>query len=52
MNNPSTISDDQLRDFVIAGHGDLNKVITMLAEHPDLLNMAYAWKPDDHETSL
>jgi len=41
-----------VRDFVLAGHGDLDKVKAMLAQHPDLLNAAYEWKPNDHETAI
>ena len=45
-------STELVRDFVIAGHGDLDKVKAMLAQHPDLLNAAYEWKSDDHETAI
>jgi hypothetical protein len=31
---------DQIREFVIAGHGDLPKVQAMLADNPALLNAA------------
>ncbi|MGQ0548397.1 MAG: ankyrin repeat domain-containing protein [Armatimonadota bacterium] len=44
-------SPELVRDFVIAGHGDLEKVKAMLAAHPDLLNAAYEWKVDDHESA-
>jgi len=37
---------------VIAGHGNLEKVRKMLAERPDLLNTAYAWNENDHETAI
>jgi ankyrin repeat protein len=43
---------DQIREFVIAGHGNLPKVQAMLAENPALLNLAYAWSEGDHETAL
>ena len=36
------LSTDLIREFVIAGHGNLEKVRKMLAEKPDLLNAAYA----------
>ncbi|HET8678747.1 MAG TPA: ankyrin repeat domain-containing protein, partial [bacterium] len=45
-------STELVRDFVIAGHGDLKKVKAMLAQHPDLLNATYEWKPGDHETAI
>ncbi len=41
-----------IREFVIAGHGDLAKVKAMLSDHPDLLNAAYEWKAGDHETAI
>ncbi len=41
-----------VRDFVIAGHGDLDKVKAMLAQHPELLNAAYEWKAGDRETAI
>ena len=52
MSNQPEVTNDQVRDFVIAGHGDLTKVIAMLADHPELLNIPYEWNPDDHETAL
>lgn len=41
-----------VRDFVIAGHMDIEKVKRMREEHPGLLNAAYPWKDDDHETAI
>lgn len=38
-----TADVDRVREFVIAGHGDLNKVKALLGEQPELLNMAYDW---------
>ena len=46
------LSTDLIREFVIAGHGNLEKVRKMLAERPDLLNTAYAWNENDHETAI
>jgi len=43
---------DQVREFVIAGHGDLHKVQAMLADCPTLLNAAYEWKENDIETAI
>ena len=43
---------DLVREFVIAGHGNLPKVKDMLANNPSLLNSAYAWSETDHETAL
>src|SRR3989442_8539032 len=46
------LATDLVREFVIAGHGNLEKVRKMLAEKPDLLNAAYAWTETDHETAI
>jgi ankyrin repeat protein len=46
------LSTDLVREFVIAGHGNLEKVRKMLAEKPDLLNAEYAWTKTDHETAI
>lgn len=45
-------SDEQVREFVIAGHGNLGKVKQMLAENPKLLNMSYRWNENDTETAV
>jgi uncharacterized protein len=45
-------TSEQIREFVIAGHGDLAKVKAMLADQPGLLNIAYPWREDDHETAI
>lgn len=43
---------EQIRDFVIAAHGDFEKIKSMLAEIPELLNAAHPWSETDHETAL
>lgn len=43
---------EQIREFVIASHFDLEKVKTMLAENPGLLNVAFEWGPGDFEDGL
>lgn len=43
---------DQIREFVIAGHGNLNKVKQMLTENPELLNLSYQWNENDKETAI
>ena len=49
----STIANtDAIREFVIAGHGNLDRVKEMLAEHPELLSVAHEWQPGDTETAL
>ncbi len=49
MNTPTP---EQIRDFVIAGHFNLAKIQSMLAENPALLNAAHPWSENDHETAI
>jgi ankyrin repeat protein len=46
------LSSDLVREFIIAGHGNLEKVRKMLEENPELLNAPYAWSETDHETAI
>jgi uncharacterized protein len=43
---------DPIREFVIAGHGNLPKVKAMLAANPALLNARYPWAENDWETAI
>lgn len=43
---------EQVREFVIAGHGDLAKTKEMLAGTPALLNASWDWGGGDWETAL
>jgi uncharacterized protein len=43
---------EQIKAFVIAGHGNLGAVKTMLEAEPALLNTAFEWRPGDFETAL
>jgi uncharacterized protein len=45
-------STEQIREFVIAGHGNIDKVRLMLAENPKLLNASYRWNENDTETAI
>lgn len=45
-------SAEEIREFVIAGHGNLDKVRQMLKEQPSLLNTAHEWRPGDTETAI
>ena len=47
-----TPSIEQIREFVIAGHGNLEKVKQMLTENPQLLNASYRWDESDSETAV
>jgi uncharacterized protein len=48
----ANIPADQIREFVIAAHGDLGKVQEMLAATPELLNVSHAWSDTDHESPI
>jgi uncharacterized protein len=48
----SPLSNDVVREFVIAGHGNMEKVRKMLEEKPGLINASYAWSETDHETAI
>lgn len=54
MKQPLTdqLPPDKVKDFVIAGHGDLVKVKTMLQEIPTLLYATWDWGGGDFETAL
>lgn len=45
-------SPDLVREFVIAGHGNLARVKELIAQQPQLLNMAHEWNPGDTETAI
>ena len=46
------LSTEEIREFVIAGHGNLGKVRQMLAENPKLLNACHRWNENDSETAV
>lgn len=48
----TSVSTDPIREFVIAGHGNLPKVKEMLAADPALLNVSYQWAENDWETAI
>jgi uncharacterized protein len=37
------LSEELIREFVIAAHGNFNEVKRLLAAHPDLLTVSYDW---------
>jgi uncharacterized protein len=45
-------SIDQIKEFVIAGHGNLEKVKTLLEAGPGLLELKHSWTETDHESAL
>jgi uncharacterized protein len=52
MSRPESLTNDQIRAFVLAGHSNLEQVQSMLAEQPALLDAAYEWKENDRETAI
>nr|MBP6789125.1 hypothetical protein [Promineifilum sp.] len=52
MTDTSPLTPDQIREFVIAGHGNLAAVQSLLAAEPRLLNAANEWAPGDTETAI
>ncbi len=52
LTHPKPPSPEQVREFVVAGHGDLERVKSMLANSPELLNAAYQWSENDRETAI
>ena len=48
----NALSPDQIREFVIAGHGNLQRVKEMLVTNPKLLNAAHKWGERDTETAI
>jgi hypothetical protein len=49
---PPALDRDLVKEFVIAGHVDLDKVKTMLAKEPALLNAAWDWGGGDFEMAI
>ena len=43
---------DVVKEFVIAGHGNLDKVKSMLADYPNLLYCRYDWGNGDFEEAI
>lgn len=46
------LDKELVKEFVIAGHKDLDKVKIMLKENPDLLNASFDWKDWDWEDAI
>jgi hypothetical protein len=49
---PPPYAADLVKDFVVAGHKDLSKVQTMVAEHPNLVHSKYDWGNGDFESAI
>jgi hypothetical protein len=49
---PPPIAGEIVKEFVIAGHGKLDRVKEMLAERPGLLNAVWDWGGGDYESAI
>ncbi|MGV3616401.1 MAG: ankyrin repeat domain-containing protein [Fimbriimonas sp.] len=49
---PAPLPPELVRDFVGAGHGDLDKVKRMLTDQPGLLNATWDWGGGDFESAI
>jgi hypothetical protein len=52
QDKPVPLAADLVKDFVIAGHGNLIKVKEMLEQQPNLLNATWDWGGGDYETAI
>jgi hypothetical protein len=49
---PDPYPQDLVKEFVIAGHGDLAKVQTMMQQHPNLIYSKFDWGNGDFEAAI
>ncbi|MDX2046282.1 MAG: hypothetical protein SFU87_05820 [Chitinophagaceae bacterium] len=49
---PDPLPADKVKEFVIAGHGNMDKVKQMLAEHPTLIYSTWDWGNGDFESGI
>lgn len=47
-----SIAIEKIKEFVTAGHGDLDKVKAMLEEEPNLIHSRYDWGSGDFEEAI
>lgn len=52
MQTDQSIANELVREFVMAAHGNLERVQELLVENPSLLHASYNWSGDDWETAL
>lgn len=52
QDKPPPLSPGLVKEFVIAGHGNLEKVRQMLTAEPGLLNACWDWGGGDFETAM
>ncbi len=49
---PAPYNQELVKKFVVAGHNNLTKVKTLLAEYPNLLNCNWDWGGGDFEMAI
>ncbi|NUO79843.1 hypothetical protein HUU05_07185, partial [candidate division KSB1 bacterium] len=49
---PPPLKGELVKEFVIAGHNNLERVKEMLIQEPGLLNATWDWKAGDFESAL
>jgi len=52
MDAENPLTAEQVRDFVIAAHGNLPRVREMLIKYPHLVNERHQWAENDAETAI
>jgi hypothetical protein len=52
QDKPPALPGDLVKEFVIAGHGNLAKVTEMLDKQPALLNAVWDWGGGDFESAI
>jgi hypothetical protein len=49
---PAPYSIDLVKEFVIAGHGNISKISAMLVDHPNLVYSKFDWGNGDFEAAI
>ena len=52
QDRPAPLSPELVKEFVIAGHGNLKKTTEMLDQQPGLLNATWDWGGGDFESAI
>jgi hypothetical protein len=52
LNKPPALAPDLVKEFVIAGHGNFDRIKELLEQQPGLLNATWDWGGGDFETAL
>ncbi len=52
MSTAPDLTPELIREYVISAHARLEKVQSLLQQHPSLLTVRHAWGENDYETAL